>query len=99
MELSQVQPLMDRILVRRESPEGVSRGGVIIPDTAQKRPREGTVIAVGPGRRLDDGTILPVSVEEGDKVLFPDYAFQPIEIEGDEFIVIQEQDVLGTIID
>ena len=94
-----IRPLGDRILVKRldEDKEQRSRGGIIIPDTAKEKPMEGKVAAVGPGRRLDDGKIQKVEVKIGDRVLIGKYAGTEVKIEGDEYVIMREDDVLGVI--
>ena len=90
-----IQPLHDRILVRRIDEEEKTKGGIIIPDTAKEKPQEGKVIAVGRGRILDDGKVQELSVKKGDKILFSKYAGTEVKIEGDEHIIIREDDVLA----
>ena len=90
-----IRPLGDRILVKRLDEEEVTAGGIIIPDTAKEKPQEGKVIAVGNGKRQDDGEIRPLDVKKGDKVLFSKYAGTEVNVEGVEHIIIREDDVLG----
>jgi chaperonin GroES len=90
-----IQPLHDRILVRRVDEEQKTKGGIIIPDTAKEKPQEGKVVAVGKGRILDDGKVQELSVKKGDKILFNKYAGTEVKIEGDEHIIIREDDVLA----
>lgn len=92
-----IRPLGDHILVKPEDPEEVKKGGIIIPDTAKERPQEGRVVAVGNGRRLDNGTIVPLEVKVKDKVLFGKYSGTEIKIEGEDYIIMKEDDVLGII--
>jgi len=92
-----VRPLHDRILVRRIEEEEKTKGGLIIPDTAKEKPQEGKVIAVGKGRVSEDGKILPLDVNKGDRVLFAKYAGSEIEVGGDEHLIIREDDVLGVL--
>ena len=92
-----VRPLHDRILVRRIEEEEKTKGGLIIPDTAKEKPQEGKVIAVGKGRVSEDGKLLPLDVHKGDRVLFAKYAGSEIEVEGDEHLIIREDDVLGVL--
>ncbi len=90
-----VRPLHDRILIRRiEETENV-KGGIIIPDTAKEKPQEGVVVAVGNGKILDDGTRLSLEVKEGDHILFGKYSGTDIKIEGEEYLILREDDVLG----
>jgi len=93
----EVRPLHDRVLVKRFSEEEKSKGGIIIPDTAKEKPAEGEVIAVGQGRVADDGKVRPLDVKKGDKVLFGKYAGNEIKIEGAEFLMMREEDILGVI--
>ena len=88
-------PLNDRILVRREEP--TRTGSIIIPPTAKDKPTQGRVLAAGPGRTLDNGLVKPVGVKEGDLILFGQYAGQDIQINGEDFLIIQESDVLGVL--
>ncbi|MDE2964734.1 MAG: co-chaperone GroES [Acidobacteriota bacterium] len=90
-----VRPLHDRILIRRiEETENI-RGGIIIPDTAKEKPQEGIVVAVGNGKILDDGTRLNLEVKEGDHILFGKYSGTDIKIEGEEYLILREDEVLG----
>ena len=90
-----IRPLQDRIIVRRIEEEEVSSGGIIIPDSAKEKPQEGKVIAVGKGKIGDDGKVQPLDVKKGDKVLFSKYAGNEVNIDGDEHLIIREDDVLG----
>jgi chaperonin GroES len=92
-----VRPLHDRIIVERIEEEETSSGGIIIPDTAKEKPQQGKVIAVGKGRIEKDGKITPLDVKAGDKVLFGKYAGQEIKVEGGEYLIIREEEVLGVI--
>ena len=92
-----VRPLHDRILVRRIEEEEKTKGGLIIPDTAKEKPQEGKVIAVGKGRVAEDGKLLPLDVHKGDRVLFSKYSGTEIEVEGDEHLIIREDDVLAVL--
>ena len=92
-----IRPLQDRILVKRLEEETKTAGGIIIPDTAKEKPVEGTVIAVGKGRVADDGTIIPLELKEGDRVLFSKYGGNEVKIGGEEFLIMNEGDVLGVI--
>ncbi len=93
----QVKPLHDRILVKRLSEEEKTKGGIIIPDTAKEKPAQGEVIAAGTGRRTDDGKVLALEVKKGDKILFGKYSGTEIKIEGDEYLIMREDDVLGIV--
>jgi chaperonin GroES len=91
------RPLHDRLLVKRTEAETKSKGGIIIPDTAKEKPIEGKVIAVGNGKALDDGKIRKLEVKVGDTVLFGKYSGNEIKVEGEEHIILREDDVLGVI--
>ena len=93
----QVRPLHDRVLVKRFTEEEKSKGGIIIPDTAKEKPAQGEIIAVGTGRVTEDGKIRPLDVKKGDKVLFGKYSGNEIKIDGDEFLMMREEDILGII--
>ncbi len=90
-----IRPLQDRIIVKRIDEEETTKGGIIIPDTAKEKPMEGKVIAVGKGKINDDGKVQPLDVKKGDRVLFSKYSGTEINIEGDEHLIIREDDVLG----
>jgi chaperonin GroES len=92
-----IRPLQDRILVKRLEGEEKTKGGIIIPDAAKEKPQEGRVIAVGKGKINDEGKVLPLDVKKGDKILFSKYSGTEVQIEGDEHIIIREDDVLGVI--
>jgi len=93
-----IKPLGDRVLVKRvEEAESKTKGGIIIPDTAKEKPQEGRVIAVGTGKVLEDGRKVPLEVKEGDRVLFGKYAGTEVKIEGEEHLILREDDILGII--
>ena len=92
-----VHPLSDRILVKRIEEEEVKRGGIIIPDTAREKPMQGEVMAVGPGRLDEAGKRLPMELKQGDRVLMGKYSGTEVKIQGDEFVILREDDVLGVI--
>jgi chaperonin GroES len=94
-----VKPLQDRILVKRLEEEEKTKGGIIIPDAAKEKPQEGKVIAVGDGKTLDNGTKIKLSVKAGDKILFGKYSGTEIKIDGEEHLILREDDVLGIIVD
>ena len=95
---TKIRPLQDRLIVKRiEEKEQRSSGGIIIPDTAKERPQEGTVIAVGSGKRKEDGSIQPLDVKKGDHILFGKYSGSEIKIDGDEHLILREEDVLGVV--
>ena len=91
------RPLHDRVLVRRLEGETKTAGGVIIPDTAQEKPQEGEVVAVGSGARSEDGKITPMDVKKGDKVLFGKWSGTEVKIDGEELIIMKESDIMGII--
>ena len=93
----QVRPLHDRVLVKRTNEEEKSKGGIYIPDTAKEKPAQGEIIAVGQGRVGEDGKVRALDVKKGDKVLFGKYAGTEIKIDGDDFLMMREEDILGVI--
>jgi chaperonin GroES len=92
-----IRPLHDRIIVERLEEETKTAGGIIIPDTAKEKPQQGKVIAVGKGKKTEDGKLLPLDVKVGDKILFGKYAGTEIKLDGKEFLMMREDDVLGVI--
>ena len=92
-----VRPLYDRILVRRVAEEEKTKGGIIIPDTAKEKPSEGEVVAVGSGKLTDKGEIRALEVKKGDRILFGKYSGNEIKVDGDELIILREDEVLGVI--
>ena len=90
-----VKPLHDRVIVKRVEEEEKTKGGIIIPDTAKEKPVEGKVMAVGKGKILDNGNQQPLEVKEGDKILFGKYAGTEINIEGDEHLIMREDDIIA----
>lgn len=92
-----IKPLQDRIIVQRVEEKTTTKGGIIIPDTAKEKPAEGKVVAVGPGKVADDGKKIPLEVKKGDRVLFGKYAGTEVQIEGEEYLIMREDDVLGII--
>ncbi len=91
-----VRPLHDRVIVKRIQEEEKTKGGIIIPDTAKEKPQEGEVIAVGPGRR-ENGKVIALDVKEGDRVLFGKYAGTEIKLNGEEHLILREDDILGVL--
>jgi chaperonin GroES len=89
------RPLQDRILIKRIDKEEKTSGGIIIPDTAKEKPQEGEVVAAGNGKRLDDGKVAPMDVKKGDRVLFGKYSGSEIKIDGDEHLILREEEILG----
>jgi len=94
-----VKPLNDRVLVKRIEEVQVTKGGIVIPDTAKEKPIEGKVIAVGPGKMSDAGNRMALQLKEGDRVLFGKYAGTEIKMEGDEYLMMREEDILAVIND
>ena len=92
-------PLHDRILVRRIEEGETTRGGIIIPDSAKEKPQEGEVVAVGKGKRLEDGKLVPLDVAVGDRILFGKYSGSDIKLDGDEYMIMREDEVLGILED
>jgi chaperonin GroES len=92
-----IRPLQDRIIVKRVEEEEKTKGGIIIPDTAKEKPLEGKVIAVGNGKILEDGKVRPLDIKAGDRILFTKYAGTEVKIEGEEHLILREEDVLGVI--
>jgi chaperonin GroES len=92
-----LRPLQNRVLVRRVEPETKTPGGIFIPDTAQEKPVEGEVVAVGPGTRDKDGTLYPLDVKSGDRVLFGKWSGNEIKLDGEELMIISEAEIMGVI--
>jgi chaperonin GroES len=90
-----LRPLHDRVVVKRLEEEEKTAGGIIIPDTAKEKPQQGKVIAVGKGRIMEDGKVIPLVVKEGDRVLFSKYAGTDIKVDGDEHLIMREDDILA----
>ncbi len=90
-----LRPLQDRIIVKRLEEETMTAGGIFIPETAKEKPQKGEVIAVGKGKKTEDGKVIPVDVKKGDKVLFGKYAGTEIKIDGLEYLIMREDDILG----
>jgi len=91
------RPLHDRILVERVESEEVTKGGIILPDTAKEKPQQGKVIAVGAGKRTEEGKLIPTEVKEGDVILFGKYSGSEVKIDGVEYLIMKEDDVLGLV--
>jgi chaperonin GroES len=92
-----IRPLYDRIIVRRVAEEEKTKGGIIIPDTAKDKPTEGEVVAAGKGKMTEDGKVIPMDVKKGDRILFSKYAGNEVKIDGTEYLIMREEDVLGII--
>ncbi len=92
-----IRPLHDRVIVRRMEEEAKSAGGIVLPDSATEKPMRGEVIAAGPGKTNDQGTVTPMSVKEGDTVLFGKYSGTEVKVDGDEVVVMREDDIMGVL--
>ena len=92
-----IRPLHDRVIVKRFEEERKSAGGIVIPDTAAEKPEQGEIVAVGKGKRDDDGKIIHLDVKVGDRVLFGKYSGQTVRVKGDELLVMREEDIMGVI--
>ena len=93
------RPLHDRVVVERIEAEEKSVGGIIIPDTAKEKPQQGEVIAVGPGGRDEAGKLIPIDVQVGDRVLFAKWSGTEVKIEGDEYLIMKESDIMGVLVE
>jgi chaperonin GroES len=92
-----IRPLQDRVIVKRVAEEETTKGGIIIPDTAKEKPMEGTVIAVGNGKVLEDGKVRSLDVKAGDHILFTKYAGTEVKLDGEEHLIVREEDILGVV--
>ena len=92
-----IRPLHDRVIVKRLEEERKTAGGIVIPDNAAEKPDQGEVIAVGPGKRTDDGKLLPMAVKVGERVLFGKYSGTSVKMEGTEYLVMREEDLMGVV--
>jgi len=92
-----IRPLYDRIVVKRIEEQETVRGGIIIPDSAKEKPQEGEVVAVGNGKRLEDGKLVPLDVKAGDRILFGKYSGNDIKLDGEEYMIMREDEVLGVL--
>jgi chaperonin GroES len=92
-----IRPLQDRVIVKRIAEEEKTKGGIIIPDTAKEKPQQGKIIAVGKGKVNDDGKLTPLDVKVGDKVLFAKYSGSEIKLDGEEHLIMREEDILGVL--
>ena len=91
------RPLHDRVVIRRLEQEERSAGGIIIPETAQEKPMQGEVVAVGPGNRSEDGKLTPLDVEAGDRILFGKYSGTEVKVDGEDLLIMRESDIMGVI--
>jgi chaperonin GroES len=96
-EIMNIRPLHDRLIVKRLEEEEKTKGGIIIPDNAKEKPQEGEVMAVGNGKVLEDGKSIPLSVKKGDRVLFGKYSGTEIKVDGHEYLMMREDDILGIV--
>lgn len=92
-----IKPLRDRVIVKRLEEEEKTKGGIIIPDSAKEKPQAGEVVAVGSGKVLDDGKVVPLEVKKGDRVLFGKYSGSEVKIDGQEYLMMREEDILGIV--
>lgn len=92
-----IRPLHDRVVVRRLDEETMSAGGIVLPDTASEKPSQGEVLAVGPGKRLDDGSVHAPDVQVGDKVIFGQYGGSTVKIDGEELLILSENEIFGVL--
>ena len=92
-----IRPLYDRIVVKRIDEQETTRNGIVIPDSAKEKPQEGEVIAIGKGKRLEDGKITDLVVKAGDRILFGKYSGNEVQLDGSEYIIMREEDVLGVL--
>ena len=95
--MAKIRPVGDRVVVKPAAREEVTKSGIVIPDTAKEKPQEGTVIAIGSGRLLDNGDRSPIDVREGDRVLYAKYGGTEFKLEGEEYLVLKESDILAVI--
>ena len=93
-----IRPLQDRIIVKRIAEEEKTKGGIIIPDTAKEKPQEGKVVAVGKGKMTDEGKLIPLDVKVGDRILFGKYSGSEVKVDGEEHLIMREDDILGVIV-
>jgi chaperonin GroES len=91
------RPLHDRVVVKRVEEEGKTKGGIIIPDTAKEKPMEGEIVAVGPGARDEKGTLVPLDVKKGDRILFGKWSGTEIKLDGEDLLIMKESDIMGIV--
>ena len=97
MAKPKVKPLNDKVLVRRLEAEEKTKGGIVLPDSAKEKPKEGEILALGDGKLLEDGKRAPFQVKQGDRVLFSSYAGTEIKVEGEEYLILSEEDILAVV--
>jgi chaperonin GroES len=95
--MTKFRPLGDRVLVKRIKEEERTKGGIVIPDTAKEKPQEGKVVAVGQGKHRDDGKLIPLEVRSGDKILFGKYSGAEVKLNGNDYLIMREDDILGIV--
>src|SRR6266849_3739112 len=95
--MTKIRPLHDRVVVKRLDAENKSAGGIVIPDTAGEKPDQGEVVAIGKGKILEDGKVRPLDVKVGDRILFGKYSGQAVKVEGTEYLVMREDDIMGVV--
>ena len=93
-----IRPLQDRVIVKRLEEETKTAGGIIIPESAKEKPQRGEIVAAGPGKKSEDGKVHPLDVKKGDKVLFSKYAGTEIKVDGEELLIMREDDIMGVIV-
>ena len=93
-----IRPLGDRVVVKPSDREGMTKSGIVLPDTAKEKPQEGKIIAVGTGRRLDSGELVALEVQVGDKVLYAKYAGAEVKVEGEDLLIVRESDILAVMV-
>ena len=92
-----IRPLQDRLIIKRVAEENKTKGGIIIPDTAKEKPMEGEIVAVGPGARDEKGTLVPLDVKKGDRILFGKWSGTEIKLDGEDLLIMKESDIMGII--
>jgi chaperonin GroES len=97
MAKTKFRPLHDRVIVKRVEPEQKTAGGIIIPDTAKEKPQQGEVVATGPGGRDDAGKLIPIDLQAGDKVLFGKWSGTEVKLDGEDFLIMKESDIMGVL--
>jgi chaperonin GroES len=95
--MTKFRPLGDRVLVKRIKEEERTKGGIVIPDTAKEKPQEGKVVAVGKGKYSEEGKLIPIEVKAGDKILFGKYSGSEVKLDGEEHVIMREEDILGVL--
>ncbi|MBA4729500.1 MAG: co-chaperone GroES [SAR86 cluster bacterium] len=92
-----LRPLQDRIVVKRQDEETTSAGGIVLPGSATEKPQQGEVVAVGPGKKIEDGSLVPVDLKVGDHVVFGQYGGNTVKIDGDEYLILNESEIFGVV--